>query len=154
MKRFIFLSLILIAIAFVAPAVSGSNSPPPYQLTVSLGQQQLDQVATINTMVEQKVNFTIQDISYAYQARSVMPEINLLVSLPLPHVLYSNLLAYNLTTSLQNTGALSSSMRLSARNAVMPSNSCSTNIYTPNAVLTTFYCSDSFYNPNALIRML
>jgi len=138
MKKLVFLSLILIAFAFVAPTVSGSNSPPPYQLTVSVSQQQLDQVATINTLVEQTVTFTTKDVSYAYQARAVMLEITELSNLPNTIHFNGNLTAHNSTQSKQNTGQLNSSMRLSARKAVINMNGY----------------ANSFYNPNALIRML
>ena len=138
MKKFIFLSLILIAFAFVALPVSASNLPPPELLTVSAGQLQLDQVATINSMVEQTVTFTLQPVLYAYQAQVVMQEITELSNLPSTIRLNGNLSVLNSTKANQNTGQLKESMRQVARNAVI------------NQI---GFCNYPF-NPNALIRML
>lgn len=158
MKKFFALSLFLIGFAFLTVPVSASNPPPPDQLTVSLCQQQLDQVATIYTMAAQNVMFTSQTVSYAYQVRTATIETHVPVNLPLPPYLYSIFVENGNTTLKFQSDRLClrhwTSINLNPQDFSFVNNRSGMRLQARNAVLNQVGFVNSTYNPNALIRML
>jgi len=158
MKTFFLVLLFLTGFFFSASVVSVSASPPPDQLTVSLGQQQLDQVATIYTMAEQNVTFTYQTVSYAYQVRTATIENHVPSNLPLPPYLYSTFVENGNTTLKFQSDRLClrqcTSINLNLQDFSFVNNSSSMRLQARNAVLNQIGFVNSNYNLNALIRML
>lgn len=119
MKKFFLVLLFLTGFFFSASVASSTNISPPLQPTVSMSQQQLAQIATINTMVEQNVIYAIQQNNCSVQERAAMTELYRHINQP-----------------IDSFGKNLRSMRHSTRNAVLSGTSFSNcKQYNPNCLI-------------------